>query len=76
MDYGIVIAVAQIAAVTWVWSLAQELVHTPGMAKKEKKKKKNRLTIAQDFLWYLTNLNKELLNFLLLLIIFFSYFPK
>ena len=39
MDYGIVIAVAQIAAVTWVWSLAQELVHTPGMAKKEKKKK-------------------------------------
>ena len=39
---GIVAAAARVAAVAWVQSLAQELPHATGMAKKKKKKKKKR----------------------------------
>ena len=35
--YSVVTAVAQVAAVVWVWSLVLELPHATGVAKKKKK---------------------------------------
>ena len=42
---GIVTAVAQVAAVVWVQSLAQEFLYAVGTTKKKKKKKKKVLMV-------------------------------
>ena len=41
----VVAAAAQVAALVWVQSLAQELPHTVDVAKKKKKKKKKKTGI-------------------------------
>ena len=45
-DLAVITAVARLTAATWVRSLAPELLHAAGVAKKEKEKEGGEQTIA------------------------------